>query len=165
MPARARARVRTRKRARNGGVAALAENLRKAKSEDRIVKVGLPSGSSPYPDGTSVIMVGAVHEFGAPDQGIPERSWMRSALRGNRRDLVAMTQKLAKRVQDGDLSMTEALELLGTKAASMMQGQIVDVSSPPNAPQTIARKGSSNPLIDTGHLRQAVTYQVVKGGA
>lgn len=30
----------------------------------------------------------------------------------------------------------------------------------PNAPATIARKGSSKPLIDTGNLRASFTYQV-----
>lgn len=33
----------------------------------------------------------------------------------------------------------------------------------PNSPKTIARKGSSLPLVDTGALRQAITYVIRKG--
>jgi hypothetical protein len=32
--------------------------------------------------------------------------------------------------------------------------------SPPNSPVTVALKGSSKPLIDSGELRGAVTYKV-----
>ena len=32
----------------------------------------------------------------------------------------------------------------------------------PNSPLTIAQKGSAMPLIDTGKLRQSITYEVEK---
>jgi hypothetical protein len=32
--------------------------------------------------------------------------------------------------------------------------------SPPNSPVTVALKGSSKPLIDSGEMRGAVTYKV-----
>lgn len=35
---------------------------------------------------------------------------------------------------------------------------------PPNKPAVIKRKGSSRPLIDTGQLRQAITYVVTNAG-
>ena len=46
----------------------------------------------------------------------------------------------------------------------MARGDIVEsitqLDTPPNTPKTIARKGSSNPLIDTGFLRANVTFKV-----
>ncbi len=36
---------------------------------------------------------------------------------------------------------------------------IKDVKSPSNAASTIKQKGSANPLIDTGNMRQAVTHK------
>ena len=41
------------------------EEIAKQMKGDNLVKVGLPKGSNNYPDGTSVIMVGNVHEFGS----------------------------------------------------------------------------------------------------
>ena len=38
---------------------------------------------------------------------------------------------------------------------------LTDLKTPPLAESTIRRKGSSNPLIDTGQLRSSITWQVV----
>jgi len=108
-------------------------------------------------------MVGAVHEFGTEDGVIPERSWMRSGLRRHRRKHREMIRKLGAAVLNGDRSYVEALELLGTQAVSDLVRQINDIKDPPNAPSTIARKKSSNPLVNTKHLAQSVTYHVFKG--
>ena len=61
------------------------EKIAKAMSGPDSVKVGLPKGSNDYPDGTSVIMVGAVQEFGSPSQNVPERSFLRSTVVEKRR--------------------------------------------------------------------------------
>ena len=46
------------------------------------------------------------------------------------------------------------------------QGALRDGATvgPELAPETIARKKSSKPLIDTGQLRSSVTHRVVSGG-
>ncbi len=69
--------------------------------------------------------------------------------------------RIQARVNRDEMTMREALEILGTKAASDVQEMIVEVSAPPNTAETIRGKGSSNPLIDTGHLRQQITHQVI----
>ena len=48
----------------------------------------------------------------------------------------------------------------GVKGKSIVQQQITDTTSPPNADYTIAVKGSSHPLIDTGHMIQSTTYVI-----
>ena len=158
---KARARVTTRNRKVNGGVDGIAKRREEARHGPTRVKVGLPAGSTPYPDGTSVIEVGATHEFGDADGTIPERSFLRSALRSKATDHNKLVASLQARVNQRDLTMREALEILGTKVASDVKEQIVEVSSPPNSAETIRRKGSSNPLIDTGHLRQSITHEVI----
>ena len=45
-----------------------------------------------------------------------------------------------------------------------VQKEIVDGSFEPNAESTIKKKGSDKPLIDTGTMRQSVTYVVRKVG-
>ena len=57
------------------------------------------------------------------------------------------------------LTPDEAMDRLGARAVGVVQSYITKLRNPPNSPSTIARKGSSNPLIDTGLMRQSVTYQ------
>ncbi len=120
------------------------------------IKVGLPSNSANYPDGTSVIMVGLVHEFGEPDLGIPERSFLRTGIRERRRSYVSFILKLYKKVLSGEMTNQRALNLLGLKAQSDVRQKITDLSEPPLE----YREG--NPLVDTGHLRRQLTY-VIEG--
>ena len=45
-----------------------------------------------------------------------------------------------------------------------MQHQMVEGEFVPNAPSTIRKKGSDKPLIDTGQLRQGVSYKICRKG-
>jgi hypothetical protein len=133
-----------------------------AKRKNAHVKVGLPRGSGQYPDGTSVITVGVIHEFGAPGAGIPMRSFLRAGIAEADPEIRKLIRKVAKAAMDGKIAERQALELLGLRAASIVQQKIVKGPFEPNDPKTIERKGSSSPLIDTGLLRQSITYQVVE---
>ena len=56
--------------------------------------------------------------------------------------------------------MRHMLQQLGEVHVGDIQQRIRDLKEPKNSDVTIARKGSSNPLIDTGRLRQSVDYIV-----
>lgn len=58
--------------------------------------------------------------------------------------------------------MEQAADMIGAKAAAVMKNTIRDFDNPPNAPSTIARKKSDNPLVDTGLMMQSVTWDVRK---
>ena len=131
-----------------------------SKIESGRVKVGFPEGNTnPYPDGTSVIEVALHNEFGT--SRMPERSFMRSTINENRDAYMDIMRKLMKSVLDGKRSVDDGLEMLGVQVQGDMQQKISDISQPPNSAQTIALKGSSNPLMDTDHMIQALTYEVV----
>ena len=119
-----------------------------------LVRVGLPKGSNAYPDGTSVIMVGTVHEFGSPSRGIPQRSYLRSTLVENRAKYKKVLATLAGKMVDGKLDKKEALSLLGLRVQTDVREQITDLKTP----SLVSREG--NPLIDTGHLRQSIAFEV-----
>jgi hypothetical protein len=51
-------------------------------------------------------------------------------------------------------------EALGSALASMMKKDMVDLKEPANRPSTIQKKGSDNPLVDTGHLVGSVAYEL-----
>ncbi len=122
------------------------------------ILVGVPADATPYPDGTSVAMVGATHEFGGGN--VPERSFLRSSFDEHQKKYIKMAQKLIKKVVDkgGDIEMVA--DLIGTEAAADVVDNINAIQTPPNTDATILRKGSSNPLVDTGHLKQSIRHEV-----
>jgi len=116
------------------------------------VKVGLPQGSNDYPDGTSVIMVGAVHEFGS--SRVPERSFLRSTVIEKKRDYKALFRKLTFKIIKGDMDTKTALGLIGLTVQTDVQDKIIDIDSPP------LKYREGNPLFDTGHLIDSITFEV-----
>lgn len=126
---------------------------KKLKGTDR-VKVGLPKNSNAYPDGTSVIRVGAIHEFGDPERGIPQRSFLRSTLNDKQRSYKALFKKLSKKIIDGSITKDEALKMLGLTLQNDVTSRITGGIDPP------LKHREGTPLMDTGHLRQSITYEI-----
>lgn len=120
------------------------------------VRVGLPRGSNDYPDGTSVLMVGAVHEFGSPKLKIPQRSYLRSTLQEGKRKYKGIITKLSEKIVNGDEGMDKelALNLMGLQLQTDVREKITDIKDPP------LKNREGNPLIDTGHLRQSIVFKV-----
>lgn len=108
----------------------------------------------------SLVEVAAAHEFGAPAAGIPQRSFIRGTVDAKRAEIAAKQTALAKQIVEAELDPRAALERLGASVAGMMQVRIAEGIAPPNAPATIARKGSDKPLVDKGQLRGALTWRV-----
>ncbi len=93
---------------------------------------------------------------------IPERSFMRSTFDEKNREWTRFANTMIPRVLAGELSIDVLFDRLGQRMVSDVQAKIRDISSPPNAPITRENKGSSNPLIDSGRMRQSITYKVVR---
>lgn len=140
------------------GVVKRIRDMQRRLSQNKEVAVGLPSDSGNHPDGMSIVRLGAIHEFGT--KTIPERSFLRVPLRAAQDELAQVFRHLMKQVAAGDLTFTQALDQLGAKGASISQEAISAGIAPANAPSTVRRKGSSKPLIDSGTLRQAITWVV-----
>lgn len=108
--------------------------------------------------GLSMAELGAIHEFGLGN--VPERSFLRSWASERGEELVIERAQMV----ESDLlkgQATQTLNKLGLLAVGEVQQRMALGTPPPNEPATIARKGSSVPLIDTGALRQSITYKVV----
>lgn len=108
-------------------------------------------------------VIAAVHEFGL--NGMPQRSFLRGAYDDNKQLIDTMMDRIATNSLRKDLSINNALHQLGQVMERKVKEKIVNGPFTPNASETIKRKGSSRPLIDTGHLRQSIRYTVEKGGA
>lgn len=108
----------------------------------------------------SLLEIAAVHEFGAPDLGIPQRSFIRATIDARTGDIEKLQKAVAGRVLAGGLTTEQGLHQIGAKVASMMQAAINAGINPPLKEETIERKGSSKPLVDTGQLKSSITWQV-----
>lgn len=148
----------------------LLERLQRLFTEPKKVKVGHVAGESPAGSiqkaiwnhfGTKGSGKGFVRNgvggFGGP---IPERPFLANAMRNNRAKYSDGMATAARAILRGDYDMPIALSRLGAMAQGDIQSEITSLSSPPNSPLTIAIKGSSNPLIDNGEMRGAVTWKI-----
>jgi len=136
--------------------------LRDRLDRKNAVLVGVPKGSGNYEDGTKMAVIAAVQEYGSADGRIPERSFLRVPLNAEQKQFAATFRETVPDVVQGSLTSEQMLDRVGSQAVGVVQEAISAGINPANAPATVERKGSSTPLVDTGALRQAITY-VVEG--
>jgi phage gpG-like protein len=101
--------------------------------------------------------------FGAPNAGIPARPFLSMAFDQHREPLAKMGAELMGKVILGEVSLDKALGLMGAKLAAESKKTItVGSQLTPNAPATVAKKGSDRPLVDTGRLLNSITWAIEK---
>lgn len=120
-------------------------------------QVGVQEGEQ-REDGTDLVTVAAVNEFGAPKRNIPERSFIRSTADEQRKEVERMKQRILETLADGKSDIRRELAKLGEWFQAKIQNKIVTLDTPPNAPSTVAKKGSANPLIDQNQLLQSIRH-------
>lgn len=113
-----------------------------------------------YADGTPVAYVATIQEMGYPEGGIPARPFLRPTAAekgapGGEWSQVAAAG--ARAALNGKTTAAAALEALTLKAAGDVGKTIVSITTPALSPRTIAAKGFSKPLVDTGQMLQSVT--------
>lgn len=125
---------------------------------DGMVTVGIHEGAGMAATGElTMATLGAIQEFGT--ETIPARPWLVPGVE-------SATQEILDTIQEGieeGRDPAQTLNRVGLVAAGEVQMYITELRTPPNAPSTIAAKGSDNPLIDTGAMRRSVTYQIQRG--
>jgi hypothetical protein len=109
----------------------------------------------------TVADVASFNEFGI---GVPERSFIRAYVDENQPQLIQRLRAIARAVAKGK-PLEPGLEQFGALVVGEIQRRISAGIAPENHPDTIERKGSSTPLIDTGQLRSSITYLVERGRA
>jgi len=156
------------------------------------VSVGFPSDAK-YPDGTSVAMVAAIHNFGAPAAGIPPRPFFSRMIEEHKAE---WGPKLGHAIKTLQWSGKQALGALGEDIAgdlreSILNGGWQDLSeitlmlrtmrsddqglkvtgkTVGQAAALIAAgakhkrtKTGSAPLIDTGYMLNSISYTIDGG--
>lgn len=126
---------------------------------ERKVLVGIQEEQGVQVEGdTTLATIGYFQEYGTRD--IPARPWLSEGVK--RADPAALLKQVAIDVVNGKTAEV-ALERAGLAAVGAIQEGFTEIAWEPNAASTIKAKGSSQPLIDTGRLRQSVRHKVVKG--
>lgn len=84
--------------------------------------------------------------------GVPPRPFFSNVVEEN--DYSELFEELYKK--SGNIQFS--LDGVGFQMKQDIQKEIINLRRPPNSPATILKKGSSNPLVDTGHMGDSVTY-------
>ncbi len=126
------------------------------------VCAGFQHGKATEDDGTDICDIAAWNEFGTSN--IPSRPFIRDAVDNNGEQVAKMLQQEMAAVLNGESTTETLCKKAGLKMKDIIQESIKDGDFAPNAASTIARKGSSHPLIDTGRMRQSVMYVVREKG-
>lgn len=130
------------------------------------VTVGIHEGAGEYPsteeqpDPPLISEVGIINEFGSPTRGIPERSFIRSTVDENQRQLNEDIRVSYTNILLGKTNAKKELEKLGFAITTLIQNKIKTLKSPPNAPLTVELKGSNNPLVDSQLLMRSINFEV-----
>ena len=145
----------------SGALAKLMKDL-----SEKQVYVGIPEEKAPRKKGEiSNAQLMFIHTNGSPLRNIPARPVIESAIEatGNKEPIV---NELAQAAQAAlDLKPGEAnqhLKLAGMLGQNAARAWFTDPRNgwPPDAPETVKRKGSERPLIDTGQMRKAIIYVI-----
>lgn len=137
------------------------KNIKKNYGKLGYVEVGIIDAGQEENSPLTVASIGYIQEYGTDDGRIPERSFMRSTIKEKQKEVIAMQKKLLIKIRKNTITSKHALGLIGEFMADAIKQKIISLSSPANAESTIKRKGSSNPLIDKGQLKNSITYRVI----
>ncbi|WP_060476719.1 hypothetical protein [Pseudomonas monteilii] len=131
--------------------------------KDGLVLVGVPKGAGNYEDGLTIATIAAVNNFGSADGHIPARPFLAPAVENGAPEYRRLVEVMLPKVMSGEVEMQTLLAQMGQLAEGHVKQQITELRTPPNAQSTIDKKGSDNPLIDTGALRQSIRYVLDDG--
>lgn len=124
--------------------------------------------------GGEVATIASANEFGTRDGRIPARPFMRSTFDAKHPDTQRIFDQrfeefcqLGKEQSSGSTRSGAArfiFTAIGAYMVSEIQRSILNWSTPPNAASTQrGKRGTNNPLIDTGMMRKSVTFRIHEG--
>lgn len=153
------------------GWEAIKARVESMRGSGAVVSIGVQGAQAAANHQNTHLTVGqlaTIHEFGKvinqPKLNrtivIPERSFLRATIDQYREAIARRQVLLSQGFILGKFELRPAMELLGQYVVGLVKQRIANGIAPPNRPSTIARKGSSKPLIDTGQLRNSITYKV-----
>lgn len=126
------------------------------------VTVGVPEGAMHRSNGESISMALLAHiqNSGSVSRGIPARPFLIPALQHNQDKYIKYLKSQTVSLILGKVALSRVLNMLGQMAEADVKKYFTGGHFAPLSASTIKAKGSSRPLIDTGQLRQSITYKI-----
>lgn len=130
------------------------------------VNVGMiasKGGNQRTESGITLAELAAIHEFGSPSANIPERSFIRRTFDEGKKEFEEISAKVAKGIILDRFSVEKGMEILGAWGANAVKKRVTSGEHipPPLKAATIAAKGSDRPLVDTGVMINAISWEIV----
>lgn len=128
--------------------------LQKLKLQFGNIEVGFFVGST-YKNGKDITEIAKKNNEGIK---VPKREFMIPATNKASNKTINITVNSIV----GGMDEKQALSKAGIMFKNAIQREITNLKEPPNAESTILKKGSSNPLINTGLMRSKVEWKFKK---
>ena len=128
--------------------------------------VGIPEDPS-QADGVTNARKLYENTVGSPLKRVPPRPVLEPAIEDGLERISGIMREGIIKALEGDMeSFRAAYDMAGLAAQSACVGWFDNPKNgwEPNSPYTVRMKGSNAPLIDTGEMRQSITYVVEEGG-
>lgn len=146
------------------------------KAQQFALKYDADGGKVPQP--INMATLAAIHNFGTSDGHIPARPYMSIGLMNSREEVQKRMALIAKRIHDGDTTPKKDLNAIGAVVVNAMRQALESLKNDARYALSEAtkenrkrrrgaRKGdNASPLIDTGRLRQSLSFAVrkIRGG-
>lgn len=132
----------------------------KKKAKNKIKKTNSAANKTAKKENVKVVQVGAWHEYGT--RKTPKRSFLREPFLEKEKEIGSFINKQFKKIYDGQ-SVDKGLELIGAYCTNISKASFRNNGYgqwKPLKQSTIKAKGSSKPLIETGTLRNSITWVV-----
>jgi hypothetical protein len=159
-------------------------------SQQRLL-VGIPDTTAGRKSGpASNAVIGYAMEFGMPEQNVPARPFLMPTIKEMNSDIIEQFRLMGVRALDGDYQgIIKMMQRLGLRVVNKVKMRIVEKIPPPLKPATVENRlrrtqagqkilkslrgkdlrkwGAANltPLIDTGQLKNAITFVIRKKAA
>jgi phage gpG-like protein len=102
----------------------------------------------------------AIHLYGMPSRGIPKRDFLFQPVQAQKNNILKLIKAQMQKLIDKEITPEEMFERIAVYIQGISQASFRKNNWLPNSAYTIRKKGSSTPLIDTGVLRQSISYIV-----
>ena len=103
-------------------------------AKSALVRVGFLEGTTYPGTGTSVPMIAAIQEFGAPAKGIPPRPYFRSMIK---KESPHWGKDVAALMKAYKFNTVTALTAMGTEIKEELEQSITNLTDPPLSPVTL----------------------------
>lgn len=137
-------------------------NLKALAKQDLLVGVPQEKGEREGNEEITNAELMFIHSKGSPVMNIPKRPTIEPTIEENKAKINEKIKKVIKDILEGKSDGKDDLEKLGLWLVNKVRAKFGSDELIPLKPATIKSKGSDRPLIDTGQLRNSVTYVIRK---